>query len=130
MKWEIQVRAYLTGAADHVRVIQRVRDSAGGYIDPAPPSDPDELRAWQKSERVALGVIMATTSDLHLELVHRMCEEPVWKVWKAIEAQYQQHDASLRHEAWMQLLRSGRSRRKLISTFTGAPRPPARRSIV
>ena len=50
-----------------------------------------------------MGVIMATASNLRLELVHRMCEEPVWKVCKAIEAQHQPHDASLHHEAWMQL---------------------------
>ena len=103
MRWEIQVRAYLTGAADHVRIIRRTKDSAGKYVDPTPPTDPDELKAWDKSERVAMGVIMATASDLHLEVVHKMSEEPVWKVWKAIEAQHQQHDASLRHEAWMQL---------------------------
>ena len=46
---------------------------------------------------------MATVSDLHLELVHKMNEEPVCKLWKAIEAQHQQHDVSLWHEARMQL---------------------------
>ena len=103
MKWEIQVRAYLTGAADHVRVIRRTRNSAGVYADPAPPSDPDECKAWDKSERVAMSVIMVTASELHLELVHKMGEEPAWKVWKAIKAQHQQHDMSLWHEAWMHL---------------------------
>jgi len=103
MKWEIQVRAYLMGAANHVHVIQRTRDSDGKYHDPAPPTDQDKRKAWDKSERIAMGIIMATASDLHLELFHRMSKEPVWDVWKAIEGQHQQQDVSLRHEAWMQM---------------------------
>jgi hypothetical protein len=103
MKWEIQVRAYLTGVSDHVRVIRRTKDNTGKYQDPTPPTDDEDLKAWNKSERVAQGVIMATASDLHLELIHRRSEGPVWKMWTEIEAQHQQHDASLRHEAWMQL---------------------------
>jgi len=60
-------------------------------------------RSADRAERVTIGVIMATASDLHLELIHKMSEHSVWNVWKAIEAQHQQQDASLRHEAWMQL---------------------------
>jgi hypothetical protein len=111
MTWEIQVRVYLTGAADHVRVIQRTKRTDGKYHDPSPPPDPDERKAWDKSERVAMGVIMATASDLHLELIYRMSEEPAWKVWKAIEAE---HDVSLRHEAWMQLFAT---RKKPTETY-------------
>jgi hypothetical protein len=103
MKWEIQVQAYLTGAANHVHVIRRPKGSDGKFSDPTPPTDLEELLTWNKSERVAMGIIMATASDLHLELIHKMSEEPAWKLWKAIEAQHQQHDASLHHEAWIQL---------------------------
>ena len=95
MRWEIQVHAYLTGAADHIWVIWCTKGSDGKYVNPIQPTDLDELKDWNKSERVAMGVIMATASDLHLELVHKMSEEPVWVLWKAIEAQHQQHDASL-----------------------------------
>ena len=103
MKWEIQVHAYLTGAADHVWVIQHTKGSDGKYVNPIQPTNLDELKDWNKSKHMAMGVIMVTASNLHLKLVHKMGEEPVWELWKAIEAQHQQHDASLWHEAWMQL---------------------------
>ena len=102
MKWEIQVCAYLTDAADHIWVIQCTKGSDGRYVNLIQPTDPDELKDWNKSEHVAMGVIMVPASDLHLKLVHKMGEEPVWELWKVIEAQHQQHDASLQHEAWMQ----------------------------
>jgi hypothetical protein len=103
IKWEIQVWLYLTGTADHVRMIRHTKDAAGMYADPAKPTDPGKGRAWDKSEHVALGVIMVTASDLHFKLVHRMGKEPVWKLWKAIGMQHEQHNTSLCHEAWMQL---------------------------
>ena len=103
MKWDIQVHTYLTGAADHVQVIWCTKGSDRKYVNPIQPTDPDELKDWNKSECVVMGVIMATASDLHLELVHKMSKEPIWELWKVIEAQHQQHDASLQHEAWMQL---------------------------
>jgi len=103
MKWEIQVRVYLTGATDHVCVIRHTRDLDGKYHDLAPPTNQNEHKAWDKLECIAMGIIMATASDLHLELIHRMSEEPVWDVWKAIKGQHQQQDASLCHEAWMQM---------------------------
>ena len=42
LKWEIQVRAYQTGAAGHIHVIRCTK----GYVDPTPPADPDEVKAW------------------------------------------------------------------------------------
>jgi len=103
MKWEIQVEAYLTGAADHIRVIRRTKDTGGKYADPVAPTDAEELKSWEKSERVAQGVIMATASDLHLELIHKLREGSIWKMWSEIKSQHEQHDASLRHKVWMQL---------------------------
>ena len=103
MKWEIQVRAYLTGAADHIWVIWRTKGSDRKYVNLIQPTDPDGLKDWNKSEHVAMGVIMVTASNLHLELVHKMGKEPIWELWKAIEAQHQQHGVSLWHGAWMQL---------------------------
>jgi hypothetical protein len=103
MKWEIQVEAYLTGSADHIRIIRCTKGTDGKYTDPVAPTDADERKAWDKSERVAQGVAMATASDLHLELIHKLKEGSVWKLWSEIKVQHEQHDASLQHEAWMQL---------------------------
>jgi hypothetical protein len=46
---------------------------------------------------------MATAGELHAEVILRNKGKP-YDIWKAIEAQHLQRDASLRHEAWMQLL--------------------------
>jgi len=52
-----------------------------------------------------------------------MSEDSVWNVWKAIEAQHQQHDASLRHEAWTQLFDyRSKTDRVTPSDFTPAKR--------
>lgn len=103
MIWELQVEAYLMGEDDHFRVLQPTKDSEG-FHNPSRPSDAEEGKAWDQSERVARGVIMATASDLYLELIGSMRGESVWKLWKAIEAKHQQYNESLRAEAWMQLL--------------------------
>ena len=103
MRWEFQVHTYLTGTADHIQVIQHTKGSDRKYINPIQPTDLDELKDWNKSGCVAMGVIMVMASNLHLELVHKMGKEPIWMLWKAIEAQHWQRNASLWHEAWMQL---------------------------
>ena len=35
---------------------------------------------------MALGIIMATAVDLHLELIHKHADASVWDLWLAIEA--------------------------------------------
>jgi len=103
MRWEIQVEAYLTGAADHIRVICHTKGNDGKYTDPVTPTDAEERKSWEKSEHVAQGIIMATASDLHLELIHKLREGSIWKMWSEIKSQHEQHDASLWHKVWMQL---------------------------
>jgi hypothetical protein len=103
--WAMQVEAYLTGAADHWRVIEGDEKADGTYDRPTPPTDKTskEWTDWRKSERTACGVIMATAGELHAEIVLRNKGKP-YDMWTAIEAQHLQRDVSLRHEAWMQFL--------------------------
>jgi hypothetical protein len=103
LKWQLSIKAYLT-PGDHVRVIKRTRDTTGALVDPAAPADHVELERWNRSERIAMGVVMGTAYDQHLELILKHEEGSVWALWKAIETHHVQRDASLRHEAWMQLL--------------------------
>src|SRR5258706_11096347 len=43
----------------------------GAEVDPAPPEDDDaEYEKWIKPERVALGLMIGTTTNLHFELYH------------------------------------------------------------
>jgi len=67
------------------------------------PTDAAELERWTWSEWHAMGVIMGTATDLHYELLSRHEDGAVWPLWRAIETQHVLQDASLRHEAWMQL---------------------------
>jgi hypothetical protein len=73
-------------------------------MDPVLPANPAELERWNCSEQIAMGVVMGTTNDQHLELIHKHEEGSVWALWKAIKAHHVQRDTSLRHEVWMQLL--------------------------
>ena len=68
-KWEIQVISYLTGTADHVRVIEHHWGSNNTLVNPARPADTTAQAKWDASEWEALGVIMSTASDLHLEII-------------------------------------------------------------
>jgi hypothetical protein len=70
-EWAMQVEAYLTGAADHWRVIKGAEKPDGTYNRPAPPTDTTTLAwsDWKKSERVACGVLMASAGDLHGEVI-------------------------------------------------------------
>ena len=101
-KWQLTVKAFLT-PGDHVRVIRRTKDASGVLHDPVEPTDAADLERWMRAERHAMGVIMGTASDLHYEILTRYEHGRVWPLWKAIETQHVSHDASLRHEAWMQL---------------------------
>jgi len=103
LKWQLSVKAHLT-PGNHVRVIRRTRDASGGLVDPVAPTDVTEAEKWIRSERHAMGVIMGTAADLHYELLSKHEHSGVWPLWEAIEAQHVSLDASLRHEAWMQLL--------------------------
>jgi hypothetical protein len=46
---------------------------------------------------------MATAGEIHTEIILRNKGKP-YDIWKAIEGQHLQQDASLHHKAWMQLL--------------------------
>ena len=109
-KWSWAVKVYLT-PGDHVRVIKRSKDTTGKLVDPTAPIDAKEREAWNRSERMAVGIIAGSVIDLHLELLHRYEDESTWKLWCAIEALHEQKDASLRHGAWMGSGRTSRRRR-------------------
>ena len=113
--WAMQVEAYLTGAADHWRVIEGEEKPDGSYDRPAPPTDRTSKEGldWKKSSRVACGVLMATAGELHAETVLEHKGRP-YEMWKAVEAQHLLRDASLRHEAWMQFLAM---RKKVDETY-------------
>ncbi len=66
-KWENQVISFLTGTADHVRVIERRPGAGNALVDPARPADDPNYATvaaaqakWDASGREALGVIMCT----------------------------------------------------------------------
>jgi hypothetical protein len=101
----MQVKAYLTGAADHWHVIKGAEKPDGSYDQPVPPADKKstEWLDWKKSECVACSVLMATAGEIHTEIILRSKGKP-YDIWKAIEGQHLQQDTSLRHKAWMQLL--------------------------
>jgi len=103
--WAMQVKAYLMGPADHWHVIEGDEKADGSYDQPEPPTDKTskEWIDWRKSKCMACGVIMATARQLHGELILQN-KGKLYNMWKAIEAQHLQHDASLHHEAWMQFL--------------------------
>jgi hypothetical protein len=52
--WKIQVIAYLTGVADHARVISRRPGPSGTFLDPKRPTADDAvIEKWDASERQA-----------------------------------------------------------------------------
>ena len=101
-KWRMHVKGHLS-TGDHGCVIKHTADPQGNLVDPVPPTDPDELWAWQKSEWVVWGVLLLTANKLHFELLEQYEDQSAWKIWQAIEEHHVQDDVSLRHEAWMQL---------------------------
>jgi len=102
--WEIAIISYLTITSDHIRVIEQRTNSAGVLADPARPSDAKEANKWDASECEALGIIMATASKLHREVIlkHRADKGAVYRLWVKICNSHQSRDASLRHQAWME----------------------------
>jgi hypothetical protein len=100
--WALKVKAYLA-PNDHVRVIRRQVLDDGTQGGPMPPEDADDLERWNKSECVALGLIIGTATDLHFELCHAHETGCAWDLWRAIEDCHVLQDASLRYEAWMML---------------------------
>lgn len=75
----------------------------GAAIPPVRLTDQAELDKWELSKEVAMGIIVATASAMHLELVDRYEEGPLWDLWCAIECSHVSTDASLRREAWVEL---------------------------
>lgn len=101
-EWKASLEEYLT-PNDHVRVIRRTKSSMGALVDPVPPTDPDDLVRWNQSEKIAMGVIASTATDLHLELLYKYKNGSVWELWKAIEARHVQQDGFLYHQACVHL---------------------------
>ena len=93
-KWGMHVKGHLS-AGDHGRVIKCTADPQGNLVDPVLPTNPDELRAWQKSERVVWGVLLLTANKLHFELLEQYEDQSAWKIWWAIEEHHVQDDESL-----------------------------------
>jgi hypothetical protein len=60
--------SFLTGASDHVRVIEARTGSAGALADPLRPTGIAEGSKWDASEREVRRAIMSTASKLHREL--------------------------------------------------------------
>ena len=102
LQWKIAVKAFLT-PYDHVRVIKSVRDASGALVDPTRPTDAAELKTWETSESIAMGVVFGTSYDLHPDLVAKHEGGRVLDLWKAIEARHANTDSIYRHHAWMLL---------------------------
>src|SRR5258706_5954389 len=102
--WKIQVIAYLTGIADHVRVISRCPNAAGVVCDLVCPTNAAEAAKWDASECMALGVIMSTASKLHGKIMLQYSEAagPVFGLWDKISSMHQSRDVSLHHQVWLQ----------------------------
>ena len=95
---EIAIISVLTGAADHVRVIEQRPDTKDTkeitLIDPIRPST--DVVKWDASECEAMSVIMTTASKLHRDVILKHCAErqPVYKLWTFICDAHQSRDAS------------------------------------
>lgn len=100
--WQMAVKAFLT-PFDHVRVLIRTRGPNGNLVDPVRPTDATELKAWECSEGIAMGIIAGTSYIQHPNLVASHEGGSVLALWKAIEAQHTNNDSSLRHQTWCQL---------------------------
>jgi len=103
--WVLQIEAYLTSLG-HWYVLEEEEDETTGVITiPTAPTNKTSTdgKRWAKAERSASAVLMATACGRHAELVQKHRKQP-YKLWKAIEAQNRQQDASLRHKAWIQFL--------------------------
>ena len=105
--WEIGIISFLTGAADHVRVIEQRPNAKDELVDPVrPTSPPEEVAKWDSSEREAMSVIMTTASRIHRDVIlkHRAERGAVFKLWTKICDAHQSRDASLRYQAWIEFL--------------------------
>ena len=100
--WQMAVKAFLR-PFDHVRVIRRTRGATGNLVDPVRPTNATELKAWETSEGIAMGVVAGTAYMQHPNLVDSHEDGEVLALWKAIEAQHTNNDSSLRHQTWSQL---------------------------
>ena len=100
LEWQVGIRAYLR-PGKHLRVVKAGVDANGAEIAPVPPADPALLEKWESSEEIAMGMIVATASKMHLELVSKLEDGPAWDLWRAIERCHMSSDTSLRREAWV-----------------------------
>lgn len=64
MKRQTAFKVYLTPYS-HVRVLMRTVGAGGVIADPTPPTDTTELASWHLSEQIAMGVVAATSYNLH-----------------------------------------------------------------
>jgi hypothetical protein len=100
--WALKVKAYLA-LNNHVCVIwcQVLTDGTQG--DPTPPEDANNFQRWNKSKRVALGLIISTATDLNFKLCHAHETGRTWDLWHTIKDCHVLQDVSLWYEAWMML---------------------------
>jgi Zinc knuckle len=102
LEWQVGIRAYLR-PGKHLRVIKASVDANGAATAPVAPADPALQEKWESSEEIAMGVIVATASKMHLELISKLEDGPAWDLWCAIEHCHMSSNVSLRREAWVQL---------------------------
>jgi hypothetical protein len=72
LEWQVGIRAYLQ-PGKHLCVIKAGVDANSMATAPVAPADPDLQEKWESSEEIAMGIIMATASKMHLELEGWTC---------------------------------------------------------
>ena len=102
LEWQVGIRAYLR-PGKHLHVIKAGVDANSAAIALTPPMDTALLEQWETSNEIAMGIIVATASKMHLELVSRLEDGAAWDLWTAIKGCHLSSNTSLRREAWVQL---------------------------
>ena len=124
--WALRVKAFLS-TNDHARVNRRNLVD-GTEVDPVAP-DPDDVeddsRRWVKSEQVALGLMIGTTSGLHFEFCHTFERGPAWRLCRAIgDSHILRDSSSLRYDAWMSLFAVRKTQSRSTRPTSMAPSNP------
>ena len=111
--WEMAIISFLTGAPDHVRVIEQRPKAKGELVDPVRP---EEVVKWGSPEREAMSVIITTASKLHRDVILKHRAER-GTVFKAMDEAHQPRDASLRHQAWIEFFSSKKTSDESYSAY-------------
>ena len=103
-EWAMKIKIHLFGlGVEHWRILKGSKQADGTYAEPAAPTDEMELYEWNRSERMAYDLIVATAGHFHAELMLRHKGKP-YKIWQAVKEHHKQYDGLLRRQAWVEAI--------------------------